>query len=217
MPLPTDDPLDPYLVDAVKKFEGFTAIPGWDYKQYSSGYGTKTNDPNERIDKVTAEKRLNSELTSARKYVDSLGVSLTPGQRNALTSLTFNAGPGWINSGLGQAVKKGDWDTASKLFLSYNKAGGEVSPGLVSRRKAELGWTNNYLTLPNDQASGVTPASQAIANNINARQSQQNAQQFKQAMNLFNKPIPEYDYMLPVKAQQQFKLVPIAGNPFAEI
>ena len=70
-------------------------------------------------------------------------------------------------------------------------------------------------TVQQAQANGVTPALQAIANNINTRQAQQNAQNFKQAMNLFNKPMPEYDYMLPIKAQQQFKLVPIAGNPFA--
>lgn len=72
-------------------------------------------------------------------------------------------------------------------------------------------------TVQQAQSNGVTPTSQTIANNMNAKQAQQNAQNFKQAMNLFNKPIPEYDYMLPVKAQQQFKLVPIAGNPFAKI
>jgi lysozyme len=126
-------------VDRIKKFEGYAARPVWDYKQYSGGYGTRAQ-PGMVFTPETADAALRSELGQAKNHVAKLGVQLTPGQEAALTSLTFNAGPGWMNAGLGQAVKAGDWDKATSLFQQYNKAGGEVLPGLVSRRAAEASW-----------------------------------------------------------------------------
>ena len=72
--------------------------------------------------------------------MDALGVPLDPGKKAALTSLTYNAGPKWMQSGLGQAVKAGDWNTAKQRFLQYNKADGQTLPGLVKRRMAEASW-----------------------------------------------------------------------------
>lgn len=133
-------PLDPPFLDAIKKFEGFTPKASWDYKQHSIGYGTKARFPGETIDQAEADRRFQQEIGSARGYVRGLGVPMQPGQEAALTSLTFNAGPGWINSGLGQAVRSGNWDEASRRFVQYNKAGGEVLPGLASRRNQEAAW-----------------------------------------------------------------------------
>jgi GH24 family phage-related lysozyme (muramidase) len=133
-------PLDPPFLDAIKKFEGFTPKASWDYKQHSIGYGTKARFPGETIDQAEADRRFRSEIDSAKGYVRGLGVPMQPGQEAALTSLTFNAGPGWINSGLGQAVRSGNWDEASRRFVQYNKAGGEVLPGLASRRNQEVAW-----------------------------------------------------------------------------
>jgi lysozyme len=138
--MPDPSGLDPQLLSAVKGFEGYSSTPQWDYRQYTSGYGTRAAGPNEQIDQATAEQRLASELANAQGHVDSLGVQMPPGVRNALTSLTHNAGPGWVNSGLGQAVKSGDWDTARQIFLTYNKAGGKELPGLTARRQAEAAW-----------------------------------------------------------------------------
>lgn len=70
-------------------------------------------------------------------------------------------------------------------------------------------------TVRQAQVNGITPASQTIVNNMSG--GQPSPQQAKQVMNLFNKPMPEYDYMLPLKAQAQFKLVPVAGNPFEDV
>lgn len=129
----------PYL-DAIKKFEGYTPRASWDYKQHSIGYGTKARFPGETIDQAEADRRFQQEITSARDQVRALGVPLQPGQEAALTSLTYNAGPKWMASGLGQAVKSGDWQTAGQRFQEYNKAGGQVLPGLQSRRAQEAAW-----------------------------------------------------------------------------
>ncbi len=132
--------LDPTLLAAVKGFEGFTPKAEWDYRQHSNGYGTKAASPGEVIDRETADQRLQSELGKAQAQVTGFAPNAPPGAQRALTSLTFNAGPGWMDSGLGQAVKAGDWPKAQTLFLQYNKAGGQEVPGLNARRQQEASW-----------------------------------------------------------------------------
>ena len=141
--------LDSQYLDAIKGFEGFSPTATWDYKQNSNGYGTKAQYPGETIDRDTADARFQSEVGKAADIVDNVIPPGTPaGHRAALISLTYNAGPGWINSGLGQAVKSGDWDTAQKTFTQYNKAGGQVNPGLVNRRSQEAQWFTQAPPLP---------------------------------------------------------------------
>lgn len=133
----------PYL-DAIKGFEGYAPNASWDYKQYSSGYGTKAQPGDENLPpdqlKAIYEQRFQDEIRNAAAVVDKVAPNAPPGVRAALTSLTYNAGPGWTNAGLGEAVKSGDWDAAKERFLQYNKAGGEVNPGLVARRQKEAEW-----------------------------------------------------------------------------
>ncbi|MGI9411865.1 MAG: lysozyme, partial [Hyphomicrobiaceae bacterium] len=74
------------------------------------------------------------------KLVERFAPGLDEGAKHALTSLTFNAGPGWMNDGLGQAIQQGDLEKARSIFLQYNKADGEVLPGLVKRRLVEASW-----------------------------------------------------------------------------
>jgi lysozyme len=133
--------IDPEFEKRMMTFEGYKPNAYQDYHQYSIGYGSRANSPNEVIDKNEARKRLQDDIYSASKVVDSLGVPLAKGQREALISLTMDAGPKWVTSGLGQAVKNNDWDTAKNIFVQYNKAGGKVLPGLVDRRMKELSWT----------------------------------------------------------------------------
>lgn len=130
------------IYGAVKGFEGYTPRASWDYKQHSIGYGTRAKYPGEVIDRNEAENRLRSEVDSARRIVDGFAPHAPEGVKAALTSLTFNAGSKWTESGLGQAVKAGDWNTAQNRFLQYNKAGGSVLPGLVKRRQQEASWFN---------------------------------------------------------------------------
>lgn len=147
--------LDPQYLDAIKGFEGYRSDAAWDYKQHSSGYGTKAQ-PGEVIDRAEAERRFASAIDQAAAHVDSVNPNLPPGVRAALTSLTYNAGPGWAQSGLGAAIKAGDLETAKGIFPQYNKAGGEVLPGLVARRERELAWWGGQPQPP--QASPAAPA-----------------------------------------------------------
>lgn len=132
-------PLSESYINAIRRFEGFTPRPMWDYKQYSSGYGTRGR-PGEVIDRAEADRRLRSELTSARDRVRGLGVAMHPGQEAALTSLTFNSGDAWTRAGLGQAVRAGNWDEAKRRLLQYVNAGGQPLPGLIERRRQEASW-----------------------------------------------------------------------------
>lgn len=127
------------LVDAIKGFEGYTPKSQWDYKQYSIGYGTR-GAPGEVIDKPEAERRLGTEIGKARSVVEQFAPNAPPGIKDALTSLTFNSGADWTRAGLGAAVQRGDWQDAKSRFLQYNRAGGSVNPGLVSRRNQEASW-----------------------------------------------------------------------------
>lgn len=133
-------PIGDQYLNAIVGFEGFTPRATWDYKQWTNGYGTRAKFPGEVISEGEAKRRYQQEMSNAAGYVDSLGVPLDEGKRAALTSLTYNAGPKWMQSGLGQAVKAGDWNRAKSLFTQYNKAGGRTLPGLVKRRMAEASW-----------------------------------------------------------------------------
>jgi GH24 family phage-related lysozyme (muramidase) len=135
----------PYL-DAIKRFEGYNPRAQWDYAQYTSGYGTRAKHPGEVIDRATAEQRFGDEIGNAAGLVDQRFPGLPEGPRAALTSLTFNAGPGWADKGLGRAVSAGDWDTARNLFSQYVKAGGKTLPGLVDRRNQEASWFTGPLS-----------------------------------------------------------------------
>lgn len=134
--------LDPSFLDAIKGFEGFAPVAAWDYRQNTNGYGTRALYPGEPIDRDTAEQRFQAEIAKAAAHVDAVVPNAPQGAREALVSLTFNAGPGWSNSGLGQLVKAGDWQAAAERLQQYNKVGGEVNPGLVKRRAAEAQWFN---------------------------------------------------------------------------
>lgn len=152
-------------LDAIRGFEGFTPKAEWDYAQHTNGYGTKAKYAGEVIDKAEADRRFHSEIANARAIVEKHAPGATEGTKQALTSLTFNAGDKWTRSGLGEAIRSGDTDKAKEIFLQYNKAGGEVLPGLVSRRVAEAAWIGQ----PGGDASSagqpvtVTSTGQAFA------------------------------------------------------
>ena len=158
--------LDPQYVDAIKSIEGYAPTASWDYKQYSSGYGTKAQPGDENIPpdqlKNVYEQRFQDELAQAAAHVDSVNPNLPPGARAALTSLTYNAGPGWSQSGLGELVRKGDLEGAAARMQQYNQAGGEVNPGLVARRAKEAAWFSQAPAPAVSQpAAMVAPQSQS--------------------------------------------------------
>lgn len=162
--------LDPEYLDAIKKSEGYSPDASWDYKQYSSGFGTKAQPGDESLPadqrQAIHEQRFQQEIAKAAAHVDSVNPNLPPGARAALTSLTYNAGPGWAQSGLGDLVRAGDLEGANARFLQYNKAGGEVNPGLVRRRTAESAWFNSQPAPPRQTAQASPVAPQAAPLNL---------------------------------------------------
>lgn len=136
--------LDPEYLDAIKQSEGYAPTASWDYKQYSSGYGTKAQPGDENIPadqrQAVYEQRFQDEVSKAAAHVDSVNPNLPSGVKAALTSLTYNAGPSWSQSGLGDLVRAGDIEGAKARFLQYNHAGGAVDPGLTARRGREAAW-----------------------------------------------------------------------------
>jgi GH24 family phage-related lysozyme (muramidase) len=127
-------------MEAIKRFEGFAARSHWDYAQHTNGFGTRAQFPGEVVDHAEAEKRFKSEIAAAHRIVENFAPDLDEGSKAALTSLTFNAGTAWTRNGLGEAIKSGDIAAARRIFLEYNKAGGETLAGLVARRSAEAEW-----------------------------------------------------------------------------
>lgn len=152
-------PLPPDLVSSVKQSEGFAPRAQWDYKQHTNGYGTRAKMPGEVIDQAEAETRLSSELGKAYQMVQEFAPDAPLGVKKALASLTFNAGPGWMNAGLGQAVKAGNWQEAKARFQQYVKAGGQTLPGLVDRRNRESKWFNELQGQSPQQPAQVADAS----------------------------------------------------------
>ncbi len=135
--------MNSFYLDAIKKFEGFAQRAEWDYAQHTNGYGTRALFPGEVIDRAEAERRFQAEIGEARAIVERNAPHADEGTKAALTSLTFNAGDKWTRSGLGEALRQGDAETARELFLQYNKAGGQTLPGLAARRVAEAEWFGN--------------------------------------------------------------------------
>ena len=128
--------MNSFYLDAIKKFEGFAQRAEWDYAQHTNGYGTRALFPGEMIDRAEAERRFQIEIKEARAIVERNAPDADEGTKAALTSLTFNAGDKWTCSGLGEAMRQGDSETARALFLQYTKAGGRPCP--VSWRGARL-------------------------------------------------------------------------------
>jgi lysozyme len=148
--------LDPNYLDAIKKFEGYSAESRWDYAQNSNGYGTRARYAGEVIDKAEAERRFKDAVNQAADFVNKVAPGLDDGSKAALTSLTYNAGTAWAQSGLGEAIANGDMNKARSLFLQYNKAGGAVADGLVQRRLQEVTWFGQGATAAGNQFASLS-------------------------------------------------------------
>lgn len=149
-------------LDAIKSFEGYTPKAEWDYAQFTNGYGTKALHAGEAISPEEAERRFAAEIAVARGIVEKHAAGWDEGTKAALTSLTFNAGSRWTQSGLGEAVRNQDIEAVKERFLQYTKAGGEVLPGLLRRRLAEVDWIGSGAP-PSGTASPAKSIGPAIA------------------------------------------------------
>jgi lysozyme len=136
------------LFNIISQLEGkYLAVPEWDYKQYSVGYGSGYNWDAKRpviktdiIDKETAKRWLLLEAQDKFNFVRSkVKVPITDNQLLALSSFTYNEGEtAFENSTLLKMLNRGDnKEMVANQFDIWVYAGGKKSPGLVSRRNIE--------------------------------------------------------------------------------
>jgi lysozyme len=205
-------PLDQQYIDQIKNFEGYSPSAAWDYKQSSSGYGTKAKPGDENLPpdqlKAIHEQRFTDEIAKAAAHVDSVNPNLPPGPRAALISLTYNAGPGWSQSGLGDLVRAGDLEGAKTRLLEYNKAGGKVNEGLVNRRAAEAAWFGGNQPAP-AQAAPVKVAQASPASPSSPVPAQQALVQPPQAAEPAQSPAAMPNYFAQMSAEQAAPPPPI--------
>ncbi len=161
------------LVELLVAFEGFTGKCIVDNTQRSVGYGTRCDvcdpsmegylDPNRVCAAYTAANPITEEHALELKmkflaYFETLlnnfaannGLTFTQNQFDALISLTYNCGQGWMLETEGilrDAVVSGDMgDYLVYAFGLYSKSGKTVSLGHVRRRmiEAEVYLHGNY-------------------------------------------------------------------------
>jgi lysozyme len=133
--------ISPEGLDLIKQYETFRANA---YKcpsnTWTIGFGhTENVKPGDRMTYQEALKTLDQDTSWAQETInDYVRVPLNQNQYDALTSLTFNIGRGaFIRSTLLKELNSGDYQRAADQFLRWNKADGQVLPGLQERRIKE--------------------------------------------------------------------------------
>jgi GH24 family phage-related lysozyme (muramidase) len=130
----------------IKKFEGIRLHAYQDVTGvWSIGYGWTHPVDGEaihsgmRIDQNTADRLLLSGIGQYEQGVESLlSVRVSQSQFDALVSFAYNLGcRSLADSTLLKKLNQGDYAGAAAEFSRWNKAGGNIIPGLTSRRKAE--------------------------------------------------------------------------------
>ncbi len=133
-------------VAVLKKYEGFSAKPYWDYAQWTVGYGTKC--PDDRLEYYKTHGITESEAESLLKvyiekfenelykFMSRTGATLNQHQFDALLLFSYNCGSAWAYSGLlYNAVVSGA--TGNELIYAFSRwcnAGGEIKLSLLKRR-----------------------------------------------------------------------------------
>ena len=131
-------------VDLVKSFEGFSAHaypdPGTGGRPWTIGYGTTEHV--ELGDTVTDEEAasllMNDLQLAADAVNDLVEVDLRQNQFDALCSFVYNLGRHSFEcSTLLACINSDKIAAAAMQFGRWNKANGQVMPGLTRRREAE--------------------------------------------------------------------------------
>jgi len=125
----------------IKQFEGFRADAYQDVVGvWTIGYGfTRGVQPGQRMTLQQAEARLITELLGYEQAVLG-GCALEPNQNqlDAMCSLAWNIGiAGFLRSTVLKCHNRADFQSASRAFGLWNKAGGREWAGLTRRRAAE--------------------------------------------------------------------------------
>lgn len=131
-------------IDLIAQEEGFE--PDW-YQDvagvWTIGYGHTGRNTipflTPPISEFEAREVLRSDVVEAEGIIARLvDVDLHPWQFGALVSFVFNLGAGnFGRSTLRRLVNAGDFEGAAREFRKWRRAGGEIQPGLLSRRGRE--------------------------------------------------------------------------------
>ena len=134
----------------LKTMEGFTAVPRWDYVQWTVGYGNRC--PDEHLDRYLEEgipieeadalflEQLAYFEDQVNSFMDRNGIQLEQHQFDAVLSLTYNCGAAWLygSSSLLSGILNGaTGNTLIGLMSQWCTAGGSYLPGLMRRRITE--------------------------------------------------------------------------------
>lgn len=114
-----------------------TLTIGYGTIRYANGARVKWNDT---ITKEKAKKLLKTQIEQhCSVFKKAITIQLTQNQYDALASFSYNLGANAItnNKTLLNAINGKNWSVAVAQMKLYNKSGGKVLQGLVSRRKAE--------------------------------------------------------------------------------
>lgn len=129
-------------LERMQRYESFSPTAYEDYGQWSIGYGTRTDNPDEisgqvSIDEEEAYRRMEEWTEADRKYIveegAKNGLTFLPNELDALTSFTYNLGRG----NLSKLISGRDKTQIADKIDDYNRAGGEILEGLVYRRLEE--------------------------------------------------------------------------------
>lgn len=153
-----------YIINAMKQKEGFRPVAVKDTIATGQptvfGYGTtsinpKTGKPIEIGEKITPEEaeellniKIDKDITPKMEKIPGWD-DMTSGQQAALLSFAYNSGENFYGSKgyeqITDALKNKQWDRVPEVMKLYNKSGGKVRGGLVTRRETEGNlWTHGF-------------------------------------------------------------------------
>lgn len=127
----------------IASFEGFSSSSYWDPygRVWTRGFGeTEGIGPNSpHLSRAEGEANLKRLVEDRYEWaIRGLGVELSQDQWDALCSFVWNLGAGIFTGSLRAALQGRRWREAADLMLQYDHAGGQVLPGLQSRRRQEV-------------------------------------------------------------------------------
>lgn len=130
----------------IEDYEGFgnDGRPYWDAygRVWTRGYGEAKGITADSPQISRAEAQANLQKLLAEEYeppIARIGVELNQNQWDALCDFVWNIGPGGVEGGspVCAALRAGKYRMAANTLLDYDRAGGVVLAGLVTRRQAE--------------------------------------------------------------------------------
>jgi GH24 family phage-related lysozyme (muramidase) len=128
----------------IEGFEGWSSCPYWDPygRVWTRGYGETEGigSGSACISRARGEANLKRLVESRYEWaLRGLSVSLNQNQWDALCSFLWNVGAGiFQGTTVGADLRGRRFGAAANAMLAYVHAGGQVLPGLVSRRRAEV-------------------------------------------------------------------------------